>query len=155
MINLNKILVPIDFSEPSKHALQYGCEFAAKFDSELHMLHVQQDLVQMIPEPGLAFPLPGNYMQGLEEDAQRALQELPGSMCTTVGSVIRTTSEGSVFVEIMRYAKGNDIDLIVLGTHGHSGFAHLLLGSVAEKVVRNAPCPVLSVRHPEHEFVMS
>ena len=57
------------------------------------------------------------------------------------------------FTEIIRFAKDKDIDLIVMGTHGHTGLAHVLLGSVAEKVVRKAPCPVLTVRHPEHEFV--
>ena len=61
--------------------------------------------------------------------------------------------EGTPFYEIIQFAKENDIDLIVMGTHGHSGLAHVLLGSVTEKVVRKAPCPVLTVRHPEHEFV--
>ena len=61
---------------------------------------------------------------------------------------------GSPFVEIVRYAKSENIDLIVMGTHGRGPIAHMLLGSVAEKVVRKAPCPVLTVRHPEHEFVM-
>ena len=61
---------------------------------------------------------------------------------------------GAPFLEIIRYAKENDVDLIVLGTHGRSGLAHVLLGSVAERVVRKSPCPVLTVRHPEHEFVM-
>ena len=154
MIHLNKILVPTDFSEFSKHALKYGCEFAAKFESDLHLLHVLQDLVAMVPEPGLAFPPPGNYIQDLKDDADRALQDLPGPLWKGGGSLKRTTREGPPFLEIVRYAKDNDIDLIVLGTHGHSGLAHLLLGSVAEKVVRKAPCPVLSVRNPEHEFVM-
>jgi nucleotide-binding universal stress UspA family protein len=61
--------------------------------------------------------------------------------------------QGPPFLEIVRYAQEANIDLIVLGTHGRGGLAHMLLGSVAEKVVRKAPCPVLTVRHPEHEFV--
>ena len=60
----------------------------------------------------------------------------------------------SEFVEIIRYARENNIDLLVLGTHGRGAIAHMLMGSVAEKIVRKAPCPVLTVRHPEHEFVM-
>ena len=60
---------------------------------------------------------------------------------------------GSPFLEIVSYAKAKDIDLIVMGTHGRGPIAHMLMGSVAEKVVRKAPCPVLTVRHPEHEFI--
>jgi len=62
--------------------------------------------------------------------------------------------QGSPFLEIIRYAKDHDIDLIVMGTHGRGPIAHMLMGSVAEKVVRRAPCPVLTVKHPEHKFVM-
>jgi nucleotide-binding universal stress UspA family protein len=62
--------------------------------------------------------------------------------------------QGSPFVQIVTYAKRFDIDLIVLGTHGRGPIAHMLMGSVAERVVRKAPCPVLTVRHPEHEFVL-
>ena len=62
-------------------------------------------------------------------------------------------AEGLPFTEILRVAREKDIDLIVMGTHGHTGLAHVFLGSVADKVVRRAPCPVLTVRHPEHEFV--
>ena len=68
--------------------------------------------------------------------------------------MVRELRKGSPFLEIVRYAKDKNIDLIVLGTHGRSGLSHVLLGSVAERVVRKAPCPVLTVRHPEHEFVM-
>jgi nucleotide-binding universal stress UspA family protein len=65
----------------------------------------------------------------------------------------RDVREGTPFYEIVRYAKEQNIDLIIMGTHGHTGLTHMLLGSVTEKVVRKAPCPVLTVRHPEHEFV--
>lgn len=68
-------------------------------------------------------------------------------------NVVPEVAEGTPFEEIVRFARDKDIDLIVMGTHGHTGLAHLFLGSVAEKVVRRAPCPVLTVRHPEHEFV--
>ena len=68
--------------------------------------------------------------------------------------VIRRVAQGHPFVELVRYAKDNAIDLIVVGTHGRGAIAHILLGSVAEKVVRKAPCPVLVVREPEHDFVM-
>ncbi len=68
--------------------------------------------------------------------------------------VMTEVQMGRPFIEIIRYAREKKIDLIVLGTHGRSGLKHVLLGSVAERVVRKAPCPVLTIRHPEHEFVM-
>jgi nucleotide-binding universal stress UspA family protein len=67
--------------------------------------------------------------------------------------VHREVREGSPFYEIIQHAKEKNVDLIVMGTHGHSGLAHVLLGSVTEKVVRKSPCPVLTIRHPEHEFI--
>jgi nucleotide-binding universal stress UspA family protein len=82
------------------------------------------------------------------------LDQQPGSPWDENLTVVREIRQGSPFLEIIRYAKEKNIDLIVLGTHGRSGLAHVMLGSVAERVVRIAPCPVLTVRHPEHEFVM-
>ena len=154
MIQLKSILVPSDFSDYSKHALRYGCAFAAEFGAELHLLHVVQDIVGLVPEVGMAFPPTGDYRRELRESAEKALEELPGSPWLGELSVVRATREGAPFVEIIRYAKKHKIDLIVMGTHGRTGLSHILLGSVAERVVRKAPCPVLTVRHPEHEFVM-
>ncbi len=154
MIQLNRILVPVDFSDYSSDAVKYGCALAEKFGAELHLLHVLQDMVAMVPEPGLAFPPPGDYMQELQQSAEDALMKLPDNTWKFTGKVVRSTRQGPPFVEILRYAKEMVIDLIVMGTHGRSGLAHMLLGSVAERVVRKAPCPVLSVRPDQHEFVM-
>lgn len=153
MITLKRILVPTDFSAFSRKALDYGCALAQQFGSELHLLHVMQDLVAMVPEPGLAFPPPGDYMQELKSSAERSLSTLPEPAAFS-GAVVRAVRQGPPFLEIVRYAKDQSIDLIVLGTHGRTGLTHVLLGSVAEKVVRKAPCPVLTVRPDEHEFVM-
>ena len=154
MIKLNKILVPTDFSDYSKRALPYGCALAAEFGADLHLLHVMQDVIGLVPEVGIAFPPTGDYWRELQESAEKALEQLPGSLWSGGQSVVRATREGVPFVEIVRYAKEHEIDLIVIGTHGRTGLSHILLGSVAERVVRKAPCPVLTVRHPEHEFVM-
>lgn len=153
MIELKRILVPLDFSEHSGEALKYGCALSEKFGSELHLLHVLQDLVAMVPEPGLAFPPPGDYMQELQQSAEQALAKLPDDSWPCGGTVMRCVRQGPPFVEIIRYAKENEIDLIVIGTHGRGGLAHMLLGSVAEKVIRKAPCPVLSIRPDQHQFV--
>ena len=152
MIEIKKILLPTDFSDYSKAAAAYASEFADRFGAELHILHVLQDLVAMVPEPGLAFPPPGDYMQELQESAEKALAQLPQPPLKDASRVIRETRQGPPFVEIIRYARESEIDLIVMGTHGRSGLAHILLGSVAEKVVRKSPCPVLTVRPSEHKF---
>ena len=154
LINLKRILVPTDFSANSKHALSYACAFAEQFGAELHLLHVLQDLVAMVPEPGLAFPAPGEYMIQLQESAEKGLEEFLDRSWAEKQTVVRALRQGPPFVEIVRYAKESEIDLVVLSTHGRSGLAHVLLGSVAERVVRKAPCPVLTVRPSEHQFVM-
>jgi nucleotide-binding universal stress UspA family protein len=98
---------------------------------------------------------------GLDESIQHAARELLGGLLSredqeAVGAeyVLRASGRGGPYVEIVRCARDSSIDLIVMGTHGRGFVAHMLMGSVAEKVVRRAPCPVLTVRHPEHEFIM-
>ncbi len=88
-----------------------------------------------------------------KEGLRRKLEALPDAAWAEKISTVREMRTGHPFVEIIRYAKENSIDLIVMGTHGRTGIPHLLLGSVAEKVVRKAPCSVLTVRDPQHEFV--
>jgi universal stress protein A len=154
MIRLERILLPTDFSEFSKPAEKYACALAEQFDSELHLLHVLQDLIALVPEPGLAFPPPADYVQELRESAEKALAEMPDPAWAEGRRIVRATRQGPPFLEIVRYARELDVDLIVLGTHGRTGLSHILLGSVAERVVRKAPCPVLTVRPSGHQFVM-
>lgn len=154
MIRLQKILVPTDFSEFSKHSIMYGCELAKRFSSELHVLNVVEDIYPIVPEPGTPAPITGEYLVGLKESSERAIVNIPQADWVEGVSVKRTVLSGTPFLEIIRYAKANEIDLIVIGTHGRSGLVHALMGSVAEKVVRKSPCPVLTVRPEEHDFVM-
>jgi nucleotide-binding universal stress UspA family protein len=153
MIDLHRILVPTDFSKFSQNALTYGVAFAEKFGAELYLLHVVQDLAVFIPEAVLPAPLPVPPIDQFIAAARAALDRVVQGLNLTGVAPHSEVVEGAPFPEIVRFAKVKEIDLIVMGTHGHSGLAHVLLGSVAERVVRKAPCPVLTVRHPEHEFV--
>ena len=152
-LEINRVLVPTDFSDYSREAVDYAIEIAFKFGASLTFLHVLQDAVALFPEPGIAFPAPGNYLQGLQESAMASLEELKSKLPAglEVDTEIRS---GTPFVEIVRYAKEKPFDLIVLGTHGRAGLAHVLMGSVAEKVVQKASCPVLTVRPKNHRFEM-
>jgi nucleotide-binding universal stress UspA family protein len=105
------------------------------------------------PDPNLPWLVPANNIEEIRQSVAQALQKVPDPAGTSTPA-IREIRIGVPFLEIIRYAKEQDIDLIVVGTHGRSGLSHVLLGSVAERVVRKAPCPVLTV-HPEgHQFVM-
>lgn len=154
MIQLRRILFPTDFSDNARAALPYACAFAEQFGAELHILNVMYDMAQVVPEAGAFFTTPVSNLDEVRESTERELAKLPGAEWGNLGNVVRATVPGTPFLEIIRYARGHDVDLIVMGTHGRSGLAHVLLGSVAERVVRKAPCPVLTVRPEGHKFVM-
>lgn len=153
MWNLKKILVPTDFSETSDVALTYGRDLAGRFGATLHLLHIVQDpYTQPWGAEAYGVSLP-NLLQEMEQNAKARLDTmLPEAERVTL-KVEAVVKVGSPFVEIIRYAADKDIDLIAMGTHGRGAVAHMFLGSVAEKVVRKAGCPVLTVRQPGHEFV--
>jgi nucleotide-binding universal stress UspA family protein len=144
MIHINRILFPTDFSENARRPQQYACELARQFGAELHILYVLQDVALVMPEPGAMFALPALNLDEVQQSAERALATLPGPEGQQL-RITRSTRQGSPSGEIVRYAADNKIDLIVMGTHGRSGLSHVFLGSVAEKVVRSAQCPVLTV----------
>jgi universal stress protein A len=154
MIDLHRILVPTDFSKHSHNALTYAASFAEKFGAEIHLLHVVQDFAVFFPDPIAAgapgFPPADHLTAAVRAALDRTVREHKQLQHLRVHAEAR---EGTPYHEIVAYARENDIDLIIMGTHGRTGLAHLLLGSVAEKVIRRAPCPVLTVRDPEHEFV--
>jgi nucleotide-binding universal stress UspA family protein len=152
MIAFRRILVPTDFSETSDVALQYGRALADTFGGRLHLLHVLPDPVAQPWGPeayGISLP---DILSNMQRSARERLEGLVQPDERDRLGVQIEIRVGSPFVEIIRYAKEQEIDVIVMGTHGRGPVAHMLMGSVAEKVVRKAPCPVLTVRHPEHRF---
>ena len=155
MIKLDRILVPTDFSDFSRPAMLYGCAIAARFGAELHLLHVVPDPAMLVPEAA-AFSVETMQAQSesLGKGAQETLQQLPPDNWENEKPVVREVRVGAAFMEIIDYARENEIDLIVIGTHGRSGLMHVLMGSVAERIVRKAPCPVLTVKPEGHQFVM-
>jgi len=149
MIALQRILVPHDFSETSEAAVKYAVALAKNFGARLHLLHVgDQARLALDTE----FPL---GLEGAVEDAvrERLLKILTPAEQADLKPEFAVRA-GVPATEIIRYAKDHDVDLIVMGTHGRGFVGHALMGSVAEKVVRTAPCPVLSVQTKQHEFVM-
>jgi universal stress protein A len=153
MIDLRRILVPVDFSPHAEQALRYGAALAEKFGAELHLVHVFQDLAIYQTEVVSGAPPILPPIEQLTASARGELERLVRAKNLQRLDVHAEVVEGSPVEEVVDYARDKDIDLIVLGTHGRGWLAHALLGSVAEKVVRKAPCPVLTVRLAEHEFV--
>ena len=153
MIIIKHILVPTDFSEASEVALRYGRELARSNGATLHVLHVVQDVAAGMTDV-LVYPDLRPFQVALEESASRELDALVSREdCRLLNARPVVLSDTSSAVAIVEYAREIRADLVVMGTHGRSGAMRLVMGSVAERVVRTAPCPVLTVRHPEHEFL--
>lgn len=150
MIDLRNILLPIDFSEPSLTATEYALELARRFGSTLHLLHVIEDPVVYLPMFE-SYPMPSRAQ--FETYAQDRLENWIAEEDAEGCRVELQWVHGKPFVEIIRQARDHDADLIVMGTHGRGLTSHLLLGSVAEKVVRKSSCPVLTVHPSGHQFV--
>ena len=156
MIALKKILVATDFSPASDAALSYGRELARSFGSTLTVVHVVEDIAarSLGIDGGMLLTEPDVQRQ-FEVDARTEIDAAISSAdrvdLKATGVILRSSAPAAAIVSC---AHERGIDLIVMGTHGRSGFAHLLMGSVSERVVQTAPCPVLTVRHPEHEFVL-
>lgn len=148
-ISVRRILFPTDFSEPARQAQKYAAALAEKFGAELHAMNVVPEIILPATDSYTVWTLPEGGMKA-QLDAAEALLKTEVGLPTTV---IRHVTVGFPVEEIMKYAGEHDIDLIVVGTHGHTGLSHLLLGSVAEKLVRLATCPVLTVHPKGHQFV--
>ena len=150
MIQLKNVLLPLDFSEPSLKATEYAVALARRFGASLHLLHVIEDPVVYLPMFE-SYPLPTR--QQFETYAQVRLENWIPDADAEGLNIEFHWRHGAPHVEVIDYAEDSSIDLIVMGTHGRGMAGHLLLGSVAEKVVRKAPCPVLTVHHQGHQFV--
>src|SRR6202051_2248564 len=143
----SKIVAATDFSEDSSLALTYTQELALKFSAEVVLLHVDQPLapVMMTPELGPAMDIGamGRIAEGQRMLAQKELEKIGSSLRTAGLKVKSLLKVVSPFLEILHTAQSEVADLIVLGTHGRTGLAHDLMGSVAERVVQKAPSPAL------------
>jgi nucleotide-binding universal stress UspA family protein len=149
--NIKKILVPIDFSDYSKSSLRYAVNYAKHFNASLVIVYVIEPVIYPpdFSMGQIAIPTPGLEMDKRAEDELNKLaeKEIPAGL-----SVKKIIKSGKPFVEIIETAAEEDVDLIIIATHGHSGVEHILFGSTAEKVVRKAPCPVLTLREPAKGF---
>jgi nucleotide-binding universal stress UspA family protein len=147
MTTFTRILVPVDFEDTSREALTYASMLAQRFGASLSLVHVFDDVfAEAAYTPDVYAPLP----PALRERAVRDLQEKLTALLPPAGGddnraevIVGTPAKG-----IVDYARAQRADLIVMGTHGRRGFSHALLGSVAERVLRTAPCPVLTIRRP-------
>lgn len=154
MIKIDKIIFPTDFSDHSNYAFKYALSFAKEYGAELVMLHVVEDVQYLanaymfdVPMMPSFADMEGNRSKEMDEFIEREVAD------STI-KIEKSIRHGRPFVEIIQAARELDADLIVIATHGRGGFEHLLFGSTAEKVVRKAPCPVLSIRMPGTGFKM-
>ncbi len=154
MATLHNILCPTDFSELSAGAGAYAVLLAKTFGARLHLLHVVDGGYQYWSGMGEETLPAGPTAEELTETAKQQMEEFVAEYIPDTLESSTEIANGRPFVEIIRVAKEKRIDLIVIGTHGRGALKQMLLGSVAEKVVHKAPCPVLTVREPGHEFTM-
>ena len=146
MIEIRKILAPTDFSFHAANAVCYACGLAERLESELHLLHVLAEVVPSGPDPLLMPVLPPEYYRETEEQTRIALAQSLGPTWSRPRAIEAAVRWDSPVEGIVEYARDQAIDLIVIATHGRTGLSHVLLGSVAERIVREAPCPVLTIR---------
>jgi len=151
VIDLKRILVPVDFSPLSKKAVHYATRLARQFGGEIDLLYVVEPEVPpafdgfMIAPPTISNGSSARYASQLKALAN----SVRSAAIARVDSIVRC---GLAAIEIVDAAKELDADLIVIATHGYTGWKHFAIGSTAERVVRAAPCPILVVREKEHEF---
>ncbi|MBU2445647.1 MAG: universal stress protein [Bacteroidetes bacterium] len=142
---MEKILVPTDFSDLSYTALEYASIIADTYDAEVFLIHVLEHL----PVEKKKKNEQGKTIREYKKEARDKLKELSMKFLPLVENVEFVVLQGNPYKEILKYVVDNEIGLIVLATHGKTGFKHVLIGSIAEKIVRHAPVPVLTVKPTE------
>ena len=160
-MKLTRILAPTDFSKHSGFALEWAAYLAQCMKADLLLLHVLTEeegkIVEEVIGEGAVVQIPRGIRQNVVEERQKRLTDqyeiVVSREIKAALKVEQTVKIGVPFLEIVRVAKERDVDLIVLGTHGRTGLSHALIGSVAEKVVHHAHCPVLSIKHPQYKFI--
>jgi nucleotide-binding universal stress UspA family protein len=146
VVEIRKILAPTDFSAHAGNAVHFACGLAERLGSELHLLHVLSEMVPTGPDPLMTPVLPPEYYRESEVQSRQALAQLLDPSWGTPSGVETAVRWDSPVEGIVQYARDSAIGLIVIATHGRTGLRHALLGSVAERIVREAPCPVLTIR---------
>ncbi|HKI83547.1 MAG TPA: universal stress protein [Candidatus Krumholzibacteria bacterium] len=144
MLPVKTILYPTDFSENARHAIPHLLEVAKCFSAQIHLLHVVETSLQ-VADVSWSAAQPEMDTR-IHEAAKERLEKLAEEIGLPKERLSLAVVDGHPSLEITRYAKAHEIDMIVMSTHGHSGLSHFLLGSVTERVVRKASCPVLTVR---------
>ncbi len=157
MVRIKNILFPTDFSDFSKHAASFAISFACDYGAKLHVVHIVESLDDVTGRQASKAD-PFEELREIEEEAARLADSELGDASTP--ELLEKLDyefscvKGKPFDRIVAFALENEIDMIVMGTHGRSALMAAMMGSTAEKVVRKAPCPVFTVRLPGHRFVM-
>jgi len=146
-LDIRRILVPVDFSANSRRALDYAHGLALKFDAALHLVHVCEVADLMTPALDAYAIAYSDWSQRLGEEAENQLNKITAELHDV--TVTTEVLFGRPASALVKAAETNKADLIVMGTHGHGAVMHMLMGNVAERVVRTASCPVLTVREPK------
>ena len=148
-MHVKNILVPVDYSDNGEAAMAYAVSLARGYDAELHLVHVYDQPFAYVDAGFVGSPVPAEVPPAdLDEERARLDRVTPDNDV----SFRRRLLIGSPAEDLVKYAKENAIDLVVMGTHGRTGLTRLLMGSVAEAVVRRSPCPVLTIKQPEEEL---
>jgi universal stress protein A len=145
MLAIKKIVCPTDFSDPSYQGLDYAIDLAKLFQAELSVVHVLNVLPHSPTDPNISFEVP-EFERIMHKESEEKLKEIVKTRVPAAIKADAVIGHGNAAKEIVRIAEEGKADLIVIATQGHTGWHHLVMGSIAEKVIRHAPCPVFAVR---------
>src|SRR5262245_28387031 len=151
MVHIKKVVVPTDFSNYSRHALKYAVALAELFGARVYVVHGHDPYPECALFEGMY--LDSEVLERLQTAAKQNLDAIVEDLRRQKIDAEPVFGKGRPFLEIVHQADRLEADVIVIATHGRKGVSHLVFGSTAERVVRMASCPVLTVKHPEHDFV--